>query len=141
MIDVEERGRVLNIRPRTPIDQNVITPISEEGKNINAIEIPVSIPPANLGERDTNLRHPSACWESKRHTKYCSRYISKKDLCSSALRAVHFQVCHHCSQFVPRALIPCAEVRQEQLSWLSVATIWPTSDSKPTTPKIRMRAR
>ena len=47
-MDVEERGRVLNIRPRTPIDQNVITPISEEGKNINAIEIPVSIPRVNF---------------------------------------------------------------------------------------------
>ena len=43
-MDDEERGRVLKIRPRTPINQNVITPISEEGKNINAIEIPVSIP-------------------------------------------------------------------------------------------------
>ena len=49
-MDVEERGRVLNIRPRTPIDQNVITPISEEGKNINAIEIPVSIPRVNFSK-------------------------------------------------------------------------------------------
>lgn len=49
-MDVEERGRVLNIRPRTPINQNVITPISDEGKNINAIEIPVSIPRVNFSK-------------------------------------------------------------------------------------------
>ena len=47
-MDDEERGRVLKIRPRTPINQNVITPISDEGKNINAIEIPVSIRKVNF---------------------------------------------------------------------------------------------
>ena len=64
-----------------PKDSNLLPATNRSATT--TMDPPISIPAASLDGRDTRLRHPSVCWEKKRHTKYCNRYISREDLQSS----------------------------------------------------------